>query len=409
MEKLPRIASFEKLGFGMFIHFGLYSLLGKGEWAKFCLEIPDKEYYGPLMAEFDPSPNAFDRLAEKAKESGMRYLVLTTRHHDGFSLYDTHGLSELDAMHAKCHRDLVKEFVEACRNHGMVPFFYHTVIDWHHPNASRGRYSKEYWDYEAKSIELLCRNYGEIGGFWFDGTWGLPEGVSFPNSIYQMIHKLQPNAIITNNTGLSALGEKGVGEIDCCTFERGQVFSLEQKGKYVAAEKCNVMDDHWGYAADDVNYKGAGELIQDILRTRHFNANYLLNVGPMGGGSLSPIQAATLDVIGHWFMKNGESFASRKSPIEAKEADRVYVNDGDDCSYVFVEGLPMVADSHVSIGTQGTLSVHLSSVSRTIRSLRILDNGQTLPFHQEGNQAAFDVPPFSYGSSWVVRVVRICY
>ena len=125
------IKEFEKLGLGMFVHFGLYSILGKGEWAKCSLEIPDEDYYEPLPKQFDPKPDWAKDLVSVAKQAGCKYITLTTRHHDGFSLYDTCGLNTYDAPHAKCGRDLIREFVNACNEQGIIPFFYHTLLDWH--------------------------------------------------------------------------------------------------------------------------------------------------------------------------------------------------------------------------------------------------------------------------------------
>ena len=175
---LPRIAAFEKMGFGMFLHWGLYSQLGAGEWVQNVRKIPWTEYRhlaDTFTAEdFDP-----EAIAALAAEAGMRYITLTTRHHDGFSLYDTCGLNDFDAPHSAAKRDLVAEFVAACRKYDIVPFFYHTTLDWYwrEPGAenTRNSYShytaeisrevfEEYLKYLRASVEILCRNYGKIGG-----------------------------------------------------------------------------------------------------------------------------------------------------------------------------------------------------------------------------------------------------
>ena len=127
---LPRIAEFEKMGFGMFIHWGLYSQIGAGEWVQAFRRIPFAEYR-KLADTFTASEFDADALASLAASAGMKYIVLTTRHHDGFSLYDTCGLNDFDALHTPAKRDLIAEFVEGCRRHGIVPFFYHTTMDWY--------------------------------------------------------------------------------------------------------------------------------------------------------------------------------------------------------------------------------------------------------------------------------------
>jgi alpha-L-fucosidase len=163
VTKLPRIERFEKMGFGMFIHFGLFSLMGKGEWVRNIYKISAEEYE-KLTDSFTAKKINFDAIVKMAKNAGCRYVTLTTRHHDGFSLYDTKGLTTFDAPHSACHRDLVREFVDACHKEGIVPFFYHTLIDWHHPMVKDGSY-KEYFDYLQESIRILCTNYGP--------SWGL--------------------------------------------------------------------------------------------------------------------------------------------------------------------------------------------------------------------------------------------
>ena len=156
-----RIKNFENLGFGMFVHFGIYSLLGKGEWVKHIYSIPDVEYE-KLTKEFDPEKDWAEKLVLAAKNAGCKYITLTSRHHDGFSLYDTKGLSDYDAMHAKCGRDLIKEFVDACNKENIKPFFYHTLLDWHVKEYKEN--FPKYLEYLRKSVEILCTNYGEIGG-----------------------------------------------------------------------------------------------------------------------------------------------------------------------------------------------------------------------------------------------------
>ena len=146
------IKDFENLGFGMFVHFGLYSILGTGEWTLRLGQNVDEKEYEKLIEVFDPKPNWAADLVRIAKEAGCKYITLTTRHHDGFSLFDTCGLSKYDAMHAKCGRDLVREFVEACRAQDIIPFFYHTLMDWYVEN-----YQKDFPKYSSVSIGHMQR------------------------------------------------------------------------------------------------------------------------------------------------------------------------------------------------------------------------------------------------------------
>ena len=152
----------------MFVHFGLYSILGTGEWSKHSLNISD-EAYESLKDRFEPKQDWAAELVKIAKNAGCKYITLTTRHHDGFSLYDTCGLNDYDAPHAKCGRDLIREFVDACNQEGIIPFFYHTLLDWREESYQTD--FPKYLEYLRKSVEIICKNYGKIGGIWFDGMW----------------------------------------------------------------------------------------------------------------------------------------------------------------------------------------------------------------------------------------------
>ena len=166
MKKLRYIKNFEKLGFGLFVHFGLYSIVGKGEWYLHLNPTANKADYEKLAKSFCVEKNWAQKLVETAKKAGCKYITLTTRHHDGFSLYDTCGLSDYDAPYSACGRDLIREFVDACNENGIVPFFYHTLLDWREESYQKD--FPKYVDYLVKSIEILCKNYGKIGGFWVD-------------------------------------------------------------------------------------------------------------------------------------------------------------------------------------------------------------------------------------------------
>ena len=178
-----RIKEFENLGFGMFVHFGLYSVLAKGEWARHHVDIAPEEY-DKLFYEFKPERDWAKKLVATAKAAGCKYITLTTRHHDGYSLYDTCGLNEFDAPHAM-GRDLVREFVDECRAQGIIPFFYHTLLDWHEPTYNTD--FKAYLKYLRASVEILCKNYGKIGGLWFDGKWNKPNDDWEEDELYALI------------------------------------------------------------------------------------------------------------------------------------------------------------------------------------------------------------------------------
>lgn len=389
------IEKFERLGFGMFVHFGLYSLMGKGEWYIESNPNPDVKEYYKLPEKFKIAKNWAKDVVKTAKSAGCRYITLTTRHHDGFSLYDTCGLNDFDAPHSACRRDLIKEFVNECNQNNIVPFFYHTLLDWYNPDYKDN--FPVYINYLINSIEILCTNYGKIGGFWFDGMWDKKEADWQEDRLYGIIRKYQPEAMIINNTGLSELGEVGHFEIDSVTFERGNPCFVDKSDKYRAGEMCQVLNDHWGYAKEDCNYKSVKELIENLVDCRRFNCNFLLNTGLHGNGMVNPIDKYILKQLGKWIKANKEVIYNAKvSDIEAQNA---YILKDDKYYYAVIKDVPMAANPNVAKGGK------IKSVlfNKKIKNAVWLDNGEKIII-ENGN--ILNVTPFSYGVSYTVRVGR---
>lgn len=400
------IKDFENLGFGMFVHFGLYSVLGKGEWSKGFLKIPDEEYY-PMMEEFDPKKDWAKELVSTAKSAGCKYITLTTRHHDGFSLYDTCGLSTLDAMHAKCGRDLVREFVDACNEEGIIPFFYHTLLDWYQ-ELYRTDFPA-YLKYLRDSVEILCTNYGKIGGLWFDGMWDKPDGDWEEDALYGCIRKHQPEAVIINNTGLDARGALGHIELDGVTFERGKPQPLNMEGapKYVASEMCEVFGYHWGYASKDLHFKSPALMIEELVDCRKYGANMLMNVGPKEDGSLRPIDAATLGIMGEWVSFFEEAIRKPRPTgikIENKPNDFL-LRDGKNY-YLFCFNLPMDGDVHAVCLEEADYEDSFE-LAEEVESVKWMDNDADLNFKKEGNKVTIYTEKYTYDCNLVVRVAKI--
>ena len=400
------IKDFENMGFGMFVHFGIYSVLGKGEWAKHKHNISNEEYY-PLMEQFDPKPDWAKELVATAKAAGCKYITLTTRHHDGFSLYDTCGLCDLDAMHAKCGRDLVREFVDACNEQGIIPFFYHTLLDWYQESYNTD--FPAYLKYLRDSVEILCTNYGKIGGLWFDGMWDKKEADWEEDALYGCIRKHQPEAMIINNTGLGHRGELGHIELDSVTFERvkPQPLNMEGAPKYVASEMCEIFGDHWGYAAEDLNFKSPALMIEELADCRKYGANMLINVGPMGDGSLRPMDTATLGVMGQWVNYFEEAIREPRPTgiiIENKPGDFILKNGKN--YYLFCFKLPMRGDINVA-WYEDTNYTDTFELPEEIASVTWMDNGADVTFVKEGDKISVLTEPCVYGRSLVVRVAKI--
>ena len=401
-----RIKEFENLGFGMFVHFGLYSVHGKGEWA-YNINITPKSYE-KLFYSFNPDKDWAKNLVLSAKGAGCKYITITTRHHDGFSLYDTCGLNEYDAPHSAAGRDLIREFVDECNKEGIVPFFYHTLLDWHEKSYKEN--FPEYLKYLRASVEILCKNYGKIGGLWFDGMWDKREENWEEDELYSLIRKYQPDAMIINNTGLSARGELGHIELDSVTFERGRPrpINLDDSPKYIASEMCQIFGNYWGYAKRDFNFKSLIEIIEDFCVCRRYGANYLLNIGPMGNGQLRPLDKAMLGALGEWVDIYKEAlYLPRPSKIEIENKEKNFLLKGNGCYYFFTYDLEVSANINVELAKSKPDRNNVFAFNEKIKSIKWLDNGEDVVFTQDGERVTIVNIPQLYGEHYVVRIAKI--
>lgn len=404
------IKNFERYGLGMFVHFGLYSVYGKGEWAYNGLrkEPETRKAYQDLIHTFCPERDWAKKLVETAKAAGCQYITLTTRHHDGFSLYDTCGLSTYDVCHGAAGRDLVREFVDACNDAGIVPFFYHTLLDWYCPTFETD--FPAYLDYLRKSVALLCTRYGKIGGIWFDGTWSKKDADWEEDALYSMIRGYQPEAMIINNTGLGALGELGHIELDSVTFERGKPkpINLESSPKYVASEMCQIFAQHWGYAREDFRFKSLPSIIKDYCACRRYGSNFLLNVGPMGNGYLRRLDEAMMLTLGEWREPFKEALhLPRPAGIEVEEKDEDFLLAYEDAYYLFCHDLSMGGSANVVKGGEDNTFCDVFRTDRRVRRVTWLDSGEALSFSQEDETVTVHTVPYRYGCDKVVRVAKI--
>ena len=403
-----RVADFENMGFGMFIHWGLYSQMGRGEWIQSSLRIPSEEYQ-KLQSTFTASEFDARRIVGVAKAAGARYITLTTRHHEGFSLYDTCGLNTFDAPHAPCGRDLIREFVDACNEQDIMPMFYHTTLDWYNPDFQND--FPKYLKYLRDSVEILCTNYGKIGGLWFDGNWSRPHDDWEEDALYDVIRKHQPEAIIVNNTGLSHRGEVGNLQLDSVTFEQGRPTPMDREGhrKYVAAEMCHTMNRHWGFGRHDCHYKSLAELIETLCACRRVGANYLLNIGPTGEGSIPLMQEALLRGLGDWIRATGNVIYTAKpcSAVSLGNQKDFVLRDRNKL-YFFIHDLGISGDGNVVVDRGGNAGLgSFEGVPGRVKSIRWTDDAEhTLHFSQIDDKLTVDFTHFPYGTDLVVRVAE---
>jgi alpha-L-fucosidase len=319
---------FQDARFGLFIHWGVYSVLGDGEWVMNQKKIPIREYE-LLAPRFNPTsydPGAWVALAKRA---GMRYITITSKHHDGFAMWATKQ-NKWNIVDATPYgKDPLKLLAEACRAQGLKLFFYHSQLDWHHPDYfPRGRTGQsagrpdsgdfnKYLDFMDAQLAELLTDYGDVAGIWFDGMWDKPDANWRLEQTYSLIHKLQPAALIGSNHH-----KKPFEGEDFQMFEKdlpGQNTAGFSEGSEIGQlplETCDTISGAWGYNATDRKYKSTRSLIHYLVRAAGFGANFLLNVGPMPSGAIQPEFVERLEQIGQWTSKHGESiYGTRGGPV----------------------------------------------------------------------------------------------
>ncbi len=297
-------AWFDESRFGMFIHWGLYSLLGRGEWVQHVERIPCSEY-AKLADEFKANSCDPEQWVKLAKETGMKYVVFTTRHHDGFCLYDS-KVSEFTSVKTAAKRDFVADYVKACRKHGLKVGLYYSLLDWRFPGYfDPGKYPDSVAalveQIHAQVKELLT-NYGHIDLLWFDGGWAsTPEFRLIPefwgaHELYDMARKLQPHIMINGRSGLA--GDFDTPEQEVKASEKGRRW-----------ESCMTIGDFctWGYVRHNPNLKPVSQLIQNLVTCASNAGNYVLNIGPKPDGSVQDEFVSILGEIGRWMKINSES------------------------------------------------------------------------------------------------------
>jgi alpha-L-fucosidase len=326
-ERLAAREWFRDAKFGLFIHWGVYSLLGQGEWVMQNRSIPAGSYEW-LAASFNPVK--FDAAAwvALAKAAGMRYLTITSRHHDGFSMFHTAATRYNIIDWTSFKRDPLKELAEECRRQDIKLFFYYSQLDWHHPDYwPRGNTGKatgrpesgewnRYLDFMDRQLEELLTGYGPLGGIWFDGMWDKPEADWRLEHTYALIHRLQPAALIVPNHHTAPLP----GE-DVQTFEQDLPgantagFNSTTIGA-LPLETSLTINNSWGFNLTDRAFKTTRQLIHYLVRAAGSGANLLLNIGPRPDGTVQPEAVERLHEVGGWLRGYGTSvYGTRTGPI----------------------------------------------------------------------------------------------
>ena len=399
-ENLDAREWFQQAKFGLFVHWGVYSLLGDGEWVMNNQNIAIDEYK-KLPTFFNPIDFNAQAWVTMAKEAGMKYITITSRHHDGFSMFDSKA-TDYDIVDATPYgKDVLKLLAEECRKQDIKIFFYYSLLDWNRDDyfprgrtgtKIRGRGTGSWKDYIAfMKIQLteLLTNYGDIGGIWFDGHWDQKEwdGEKFGelkvdwhyDEIYSLIHKLQPQALIGNNHHIGVIN----GE-DFQMFEKdlpgknttGWGTASDQIGS-VPLEVCETINGSWGFNLQDRKHKSDKELIHYLIKAAGYGSNMLLNVGPMPNGKIQPKHETSLKAIGKWLALNAESiYGTQRGPI-APTDDFVSTQKG---KTVYLH----ILNPKLNI-------IHMGLVPVKIKNIRSLNSQYSIPFRNDKFGLVIDV------------------
>ena len=337
---------FEDARFGLFIHWGVYSVLGKGEWVmnNDKMSVAD---YEKLPERFNPTEFNPREWVAMAKDAGMKYITITSKHHDGFAMFGTKQ-SDWDIVdRTPYHKDVLKMLARECQRQGIKLFFYYSQLDWHNPDyfplgrtgQSSGRPTGGDWyrylDYMDNQLRELLTNYGPIGGIWFDGMWDRPDADWRIEKTYSLIHSLQPAAMIGSNHH-----KKPFPGEDFQMIERDlpgahtASFNTSYELGDLPLETCDTVNGAWGYNSTDDKFKSPEQLIQYLARAAGNSANLLLNVGPMPTGKIQPEFVERLHAVGQWMHRNGESiYGTRGGPIKpqtwgvtTQKGNKIYVH-----------------------------------------------------------------------------------
>lgn len=345
-ENLKSRKEFADSKFGVFLHWGLYSMFAQGEWY-LNSGIDSKEYAKAAQAFYPHKFNAKEWVSA-IKAAGAKYICFTSRHHEGFSMWDT-KMSDYNIMNTPYGKDIIRQLADECHRQGIKLHLYYSHIDWtreDYPAGRTGRKTKSlenpdwrgYYDFMNGQLKELLTNYGEIGAIWFDGWWdhdsdSVPFDWELPYQ-YEMIHTLQPGCLVGNNHHQVPFEGEDIQIFERDVPGENKAGLSGQDISRLPLETCQTMNGMWGYKVADQNYKSTTDLIRLLVRTSGKGANLLLNVGPQPDGTLPQTALNRLAEIGIWLDKNGDAiyatcsggYAQGDSIVTTKKDDRYFIH-----------------------------------------------------------------------------------
>jgi alpha-L-fucosidase len=405
-ENLKAREWFQAARFGLFIHWGAYAVRGDGEWVMQNQRLTIPEYERDLPPAFNPVK--FDPAAwvAAAKAAGMRYITITSKHHDGFAMFDS-KVSDWDIVERTPYgKDVLKLLADECQKQGLKLFFYYSQLDWHHPDYfPRGRTGlfagrpetgdfNRYLDYMDAQLKELLTGYGPVAGIWFDGWWDKPDAEWRLARTYKLIHDLQPAALV----GANHHRKPFAGE-DFQMFEKdlpgGKTSGFNEKSELgdLPFEMCETINASWGYNKTDLRHKSARDLIRLLVKASGYDANLLLNVGPKPDGTLQAEHVARLKEVGDWLATYGETiYGARGGPIAARPWG-VTTHKGDK---LFV---------HVLDWKDAVLS--LPRPDRPVKSVTYFQGGKPVRFTLEKDALSLRLDPSALDAIDTILVVQL--
>lgn len=412
-ENLAARESFEDMRFGVFLHWGIYSMFAQGEW--YLNYGPDAQEYAKAAGGFYPA--GFDALqwVKAIKASGAKYICFTTRHHDGFSLFDT-AYSDYDIMDATpFKRDIVAELADACRQEGIALHFYYSLLDWTREDYPVGRTGlttgrkgdaqdyESYRQFMKDQLTELLTKYGDVGAIWFDGLWDHdsdPAPFDWKlDDIYSHIHGIRPECLIGNNHHLTPFP----GE-DFQMFERDLPgenttgWASDQGMSELPFEMCQTMNGMWGYKLEDQRYKSVDNLVRLIVRAASKGSNLLLNVGPQPDGSLPAAALERLAGIGDWMKKYGESVYCTSATGIPEQSWGVTTCNGSNLYLHLIEPLEGVE----------SISVPLAGLKKDgrikVKSVVKMKDGSGLDYKMSGDKLVIGLDEIPSEADYVIKV-----
>ncbi|HUB34384.1 MAG TPA: alpha-L-fucosidase [Bryobacteraceae bacterium] len=361
-DRERRMKWWHQARFGMFIHWGLYSVVGRHEWVMEDEAIPVAEYQ-QLARQFKPKPNAARDWARLARRAGQKYMVMTTKHHEGFCNFSTR-LTDYCAPKQGPGRDLVAEYVEAARAEGLRVGFYYSLMDWHHPDGARCATDeaarRRFVDYIHGQIRELLTNYGKIDVLWYDVAWPLDKDGWESEKMNAMVFQLQPDIIVNNRNKLE-----------------GDFSTPEQRIEAAknAWESCMTMNDSWGFQKSDDDWKSPKTVIRNLITCSRDTGNYLLNIGPKPDGSVPEPSVQILSTVGSWMDRNGQAIYDTEVCQPRRSNYAGFTRRGNTL-YMHIHFWP---------GDTATIA----GLMTPVKSARLLASGKTVRFEQDRFRVRF--------------------